>query len=301
MNNTRLLTNPLHRYCSDPNLVCFEGRYFLYCTDDGVDNWGTTTLNVYVSDDLATWERHPALDLRDVPWWEGKEGAWAPSALRAENGNYVMTFVADSQIGAATAPTPYGPFVAEPQPMVRRGEFNCHTIDPGTFVDDDGTRYFLWGNGRACIAPYNSDGLGFDRNRVISWVPGNFREAIWIHRRNGLYYASWSENDTRDPKYCVKYSWSETLEGPWSEPHMLLKQDPEHGIFATGHHSIVNIPRTDEWIIAYHRFAYSPEGRWKGGDGYHREVVFAPLVHLKDGLIEQVQPQVGSYVRPLTF
>lgn len=58
VNNAVLTTNPLHRYCADPNLAIFDGRYFLYCTDDGVDNWGTTTFSVYVSDDLTTWERY---------------------------------------------------------------------------------------------------------------------------------------------------------------------------------------------------------------------------------------------------
>lgn len=301
VNDTRLDTNPLRRYCADPNLAIFDGRYFLYCTDDGVDDWGTTAFSVYVSDDLATWERYLALDLRDVPWWSGENGAWAPSIVRAADGRYVFYFVAGNQIGAAVADTPYGPFLAEPEPIVRRGDFDCHTIDPGVYVEDDGTRYFLWGNGRAWAAPLGSDCLGFDRNRAFSWIPGDFREAIWIHKRNGIYYASWSENDARDPEYCVKYAMGPSLNGPWSEPRTLLEQDPAHGLYGTGHHNIVNIPGTDEWIIAYHRFAYHPAGRWSGGDGCHREVVFAPLMHNADGTLEVVRPQVGSYVRPLSF
>ena len=301
VNDVRLATNPLRRYCADPNLAVFDGRYFLYCTDDGVDDWGTTVFSVYVSDDLATWERYPALDLRDVPWWNGEDGAWAPTIVRSAEGRYVFLFVAGSQIGAATADTPYGPFVAESEPIVRRGDFDCHTIDPGVFVEDDGTRYFLWGNGRAWAAPFDDDCLGFDRDRAFSWIPGDFREAIWIHKRGGIYYASWSENDARDPEYCVKYAMGPSLNGPWSEPRTLLEQDPEHGLYATGHHNIVNIPGTDEWIIAYHRFAYNPAGRWAGGDGCHREVVFAPLTHNADGTLEVVRPQVGSYVRPLSF
>ena len=81
VNNAWIDTNPLHRYCADPNLAIYDGRYFLYCTDDGVDEWGTTAFSVYVSDDLVTWERYPALDLRDVPWWNGEDGAWAPSVI----------------------------------------------------------------------------------------------------------------------------------------------------------------------------------------------------------------------------
>ncbi|NMM93973.1 family 43 glycosylhydrolase [Bifidobacterium oedipodis] len=299
VNNARLATNPLHRYCADPNLTIFDNRYFLYCTDDGVDNWGSTAFSVYVSDDLASWERYPALDLRDVPWWHGEDGAWAPSVIRAKDGRYVFLFVAGSQIGAAVADTPYGPFVPQPEPLVRKGTFSCHTIDPGVFVDVDGTQWFLWGNGRAWAAPFSDDCLSFDESRAISWVPGDFREAIWIHERNGIYYASWSENDTREETYCVKYAMSSSIAGPWSEPMPLVMPDAERKLYATGHHNIVNIPGTDEWIIAYHRFAYNPAGRWEGGDGNHRETVFAPLVHNPDGTLQPVRPEVGSYCRPL--
>ena len=52
---------------------------------------------------------------------------------------------------------------------------------------------------------------------------------------------------------------------------VLLEQDPARKLYATGHHNIVNVPGTDEWIIAYHRFAYNPAGRWAGGDGCHRK------------------------------
>ena len=45
---------------------------------------------------------------------------------------------------------------------------------------------------------------------------------------------------------------------------VLLEQDPARKLYATGHHNIVNVPGTDEWIIAYHRFAYNPAGRWAG-------------------------------------
>ena len=298
-NNTALNTNPLKRYCADPNLAIFDNRYFLYCTDDGVDEWGSTAFSVYVSDDLASWQRFSALDLRDVPWWRGEGGAWAPSIVRNADGQYVFFFVADSQIGAAIASSPYGPFSPLPEPLVKQGTFNCHTIDPGVFVDDDGTSYFLWGNGKAWIAPFSDDCTTFDANQAFSWIPGNFREAIWIHKRNGIYYASWSENDTRDPEYCVKYSSAISLDGPWSEPRILVQQDPTLYLYGTGHHNIVNIPGTDEWIIAYHRFAFHPDGRWTGGDGCHREVVFAPLHHNTDGSLEEIHPQVGSYTRLL--
>lgn len=86
-----------------------------------------------------------------------------------------------------------------------------------------------------------------------------------------------------------------------TKTRVLLEQDPARKLYATGHHNIVNVSGTDEWIIAYHRFAYNPAGRWAGGDGCHREVVFAPLDYNPDGSLVPVRPQVGSYVRSLAF
>lgn len=47
--------------------------------------------------------------------------------------------------------------------------------------------------------------------------------------------------------------------------------------------------------------AHTLAGRWTGGDGCHREVVFAPLDYNPDGSLVPVRPQVGSYVRSLAF
>ncbi|MBD3901409.1 hypothetical protein FKX98_02325 [Bifidobacterium breve] len=44
---------------------------------------------------------------------------------------------------------------------------------------------------------------------------------------------------------------------------------------------------------------YGSAGCWAGGDGCHREVVFAPLDYDSDGSLVPVRPQVGSYVRSL--
>ncbi|MCI1978346.1 MAG: family 43 glycosylhydrolase [Bifidobacteriaceae bacterium] len=288
-------STPLHGYCSDPNLVIFDGKYYLYCTDDGVEDWATAAFSVYVSTDLAQWERHPLLDLHDVPWWKGRGGGWAPSILHARNGTYVLYFVADSQIGAAVADSPLGPFIPQAEPLITVDDFDGVPIDPAVFTDDDDQDYLLWGNGRAHAAALEDDGFTFARESVISWAPGNFREALWIHKRHGVYYSSWSENDTRDHDYQVHYSTAAALTGPWSEPRVLVVQRPECGIYATGHHSILNIPGTDEWIIAYHRFALV------GGDGAHRETVFAPLEYMDDNSLKQVVPQVGSYIRSLEF
>ncbi|AKV55851.1 glycosyl hydrolase, family 43 [Bifidobacterium actinocoloniiforme DSM 22766] len=287
-------TNPLGRYCADPNLVVFDGRWFLYCTEDGNADWSSTSFYAYSSPDLVHWDRRKILDLEQVPWWTGQTGGWAPSVLRRGQGDYLFYFVADRQIGVAHGSSPNGPFVSIDRPIIAEGDYDCYPIDPAVFIDDDGSRYLLWGNSRAYLARLADDGMSVEESTAVSWVPGDFREAIYINKRQGRYYASWSENDTRDPRYCVRYAVSDSLFGPWSEPRTLLEKCESLGILATGHHSIANIPGTDEWVIAYHRFAMNGHG-----DGCHRETVFAPLGFRSDGSIRQVNPQPGSYWRPI--
>jgi len=58
-----------------------------------------------------------------------------------------------------------------------------------------------------------------------------------------------------------------------------------------GHHSILQIPDRDEWVIAYHRF------RIPGVNGYNRETCLSPLHHAADGTISPVD--VFAPVRPV--
>jgi hypothetical protein len=69
---------------------------------------------------------------------------------------------------------------------------------------------------------------------------------------------------------------------------VILEKDRSLGILATGHSSIVNVPGTDEWYIAYHRFAMP------GGDGTHRETTIDKLEFDAGGFIRKVVPTLES-------
>ena len=71
---------------------------------------------------------------------------------------------------------------------------------------------------------------------------------------------------------------------------MILEKDRSLGILATGHSSIIQVPGTDDWYIAYHRFAIP------GGDGTHRETTIDRLYFDADGTIKTVVPTLESIV-----
>lgn len=142
-------------------------------------------------------------------------------------------------------------------------------IDPAVFTDDDGRSYLYWGNGHGYVVPLNADMMSFDASKVRDITQPDFREGSFVVKRQGTYYFMWSEDDTRSENYHVAYATGPSPLGPWTKRGTILSKRPEYGIKGTGHHSVVNVPGTDDWYIVYHRFALNGPGK-AGGDGTHR-------------------------------
>jgi hypothetical protein len=92
-----------------------------------------------------------ALKTEDVPWVSKQ--LWAPDAAH-KNGKYYLFFPARDKegifrIGVAESDRPEGPFKPDPEPI--KGSYS---IDPASFVDDDGQAYLyfggLWGGQLQC-------------------------------------------------------------------------------------------------------------------------------------------------------
>ncbi|MGI5158839.1 family 43 glycosylhydrolase [Microbispora sp. CA-102843] len=277
-------------YYADPNIVVFGDTYYIYGTTDGIAGWGSTKFEAWSSKDLVHWtNRGTILDLGpDVTWADAR--AWAPTATE-KNGTYYFYYSADQNIGVAVSDSPTGPF-RDPlgKPLVNKADFNnAQQIDPMVFTDDDGQSYLYWGNGNAYVVPLNADMISYDPVKVQRFTGlTGFREGSFMHKRNGVYYLSWSIDDTGSENYHVGYATGPTPLGPWTNRGTLLEKDLSLGIKGTGHHSVVQVPGTDEWYIAYHRFAIP------GGDGTHRETTIDRLTYTADGLMAKVVPTLES-------
>ncbi|WP_334523112.1 family 43 glycosylhydrolase [Streptomyces sp. B21-105] len=273
---------------ADPNIVAFGDTFYLYPTTDGFAGWSGTQFKAYSSKDLVHWTDHGVvLDLGpDVSWADAR--AWAPTAAE-KDGKYYLYYSADTNIGVAVSDSPTGPFT-DPlgKPLIARGAYTGQMIDPAVFTDDDGTRYLYWGNGRAYVVPLHDDMVSFDASKVTAITPSGYNEGSFVIKRNGTYYFMWSENDTRDENYRVAYATGTSPTGPWTKRGVILEKDLALGIKGTGHHSVVQVPGTDDWYIAYHRFAIP------GGDGTHRETTVDKLEFDSAGLIKKVVPTLSS-------
>ncbi|WP_406322466.1 family 43 glycosylhydrolase [Streptomyces sp. NBC_00519] len=279
---------------ADPNIVRFGDTFYIYPTTDGFDGWSGTQFKAYSSTDLVHWKDHGViLDLGpDVSWADSR--AWAPT-IAEKDGKYYFYFCADANIGVAVSDSPTGPFKdALGQPLLKAGQFSGQMIDPAVFTDDDGQSYLYWGNGHAYVAPLNDDMTSVDTSKTKDITPSGYNEGSFVVKRKGTYYFMWSENDTRDENYRVAYATGPSPTGPWTKHGVILEKDLSLGIKGTGHHSVVHVPNTDDWYIAYHRFAIP------GGDGTHRETTIDKLEFDSDGLIKKVAPTLTS-IDPVTI
>ncbi|MBX9366505.1 family 43 glycosylhydrolase [Streptomyces sp. WAC04114] len=283
---------------ADPDVHYLNGRYWIYPTTDGFQGWSGTRFKAYSSKDLVNWKDHGViLDLGpDVSWAD--KNAWAP-AIAERNGRYYFYFCAEQQIGVAVADSPAGPFKdALGKPLVAKGgSLEGQMIDPAVFTDDDGQAYLYWGNGRGYVVPLNDDMVSFDASKVQDITPDNFREGSFVIKRKGTYYFMWSEDDTRSENYHVAYATGPSPLGPWTKRGTILQKRPEYGILATGHHSVVNTPGTDDWYMVYHRFALGGPGL-PGGDGMHRETTVDRMEFAADGTIKPVVPTLEG-IKPV--
>jgi beta-xylosidase len=296
---------------ADPNIAKFGDHYYLYVTTDGVAGWGGKDFYVWKSTDLVDWERSekPFLTLDggggNVPWASGN--AWAPTIIERD-GKYYFYFSGHNPtynrktLGVAVADSPEGPFTAQPTAMILNNESitSGQAIDPAAFQDPETGKYYLfWGNGGPSNGPVYaelSDDMLSIKQDTLQRIGGlnDFREGLFLNHRDGLYHLTYSIDDTGSPNYRVGYATATSVHGPWTYRGVILEKDTSQGILGTGHSSIVQVPGTDEWYIAYHRFGMP------GGDGTHRETTIDRLTFGADGLMQKVVPTLTS-VDPLPY
>jgi len=287
------MSNPIIRgFYADPDIACFNGRFYIYPTTDGGQEWNSTYFKVFSSDNLEIWtDEGIILDFKDISW-TGGTFAWAP-AICEHKGKYYFYYSGNGNIGAAVCDSPAGKFTDKGSPLVAKDDYEGTMIDPDVFVDDDGQAYLYWGNGHMYAAKLADDMMSFD-GPVIDITPPNFREGSCVFKRNGIYYYTWCEDDTRSPNYHVRYGKGIS---PIQKPDgntVILHRDfaEDKSIKCTGHHAVLNIPDTDEWYICYHRFNtehYGDIEDYSTEAGNHREICIDRMYFDENGDILPVK------------
>jgi len=314
-----LAKNPIvPGWYADPEIRIFDHRYWIYPTLSAVSGKpdrpphftpaqlaarkqhmvhpsyaAQTYFDAFSSPDLVHWTKHAhVLDVANVKW--AAYAVWAPSAIEV-GGKYYLFFGAndiqnDRQVGGiglAVSDRPGGPFKdALGHPLIGAFHNGAQPIDPFVFRDDDGQIYLFYGGWGHC----NVVRLSPDLRRVerfpdgTTWkeiTPPGYVEGSFMIKRHGIYYLMWSEGDWTGPNYRVAYAMGKSATGPFTPKGVILSQDFRIARGA-GHHSVVNVPGTDDWYIVYHRRPLGDD------DGDHRQLAIDRMIFNADGTIRPV-------------
>ncbi|MEQ9377912.1 MAG: glycoside hydrolase family 43 protein [Imperialibacter sp.] len=309
--------NPLWEgWYADPEGVVFGDEYWIYPTFSAKYE-EQVFLDAFSSKDLVTWTKHESIiDTTIVKW--ANRAMWAPSAIE-KDGKYFLFFAANDiqnqdgpywkdnpdaakqqgGIGIGVADSPSGPFTDYlGKPLIDKFYNGGQPIDQYVFKAMDDKYYIVYGGWRHCnIGQLNEDFTALvpfeDGDLVKEITPEGYVEGPTFAIRNGKYYFMWSEGNWGDETYRVAYAISGSLFGPFERIGTILSQDPEVAT-GSGHHSVINVPNTDEWYIVYHRRPIPNEGR------DHRVTCIDKLEFNEDGTIKPIKISFeGVEARPL--
>ena len=278
---------------ADPEAKIFDHQYWLYPTYSAKYN-EQVFMDAFSSPDLVHWTKHShVVDTSGVKWV--RRALWAP-AVTEKDGKYYLFFGANDiqnnsekgGIGVAVSDKPEGPFKDHlGKPLIDQIINKAQPIDQFVFKDDNGQYYMIYGGWGQCnIVKLKNDFTGVipfeDGITYKKITPEGYVEGPVMFKRNGKYYFMWSEGGWTGPDYRVAYAIGNTPFGPFKRIGTILKQDATIATGA-GHHSVINVPGTDEWCIVYHRRPLTET------DANHRVMCIDKMYFDADGNIKPVK------------
>ncbi len=205
-------------FCADPTAVEYEGRLYVYGTNDTQQAEQDTvndydqikSLVVFSTDDMVNWIYHGRIETGEIAPWI--YNSWAPSIVsRVEDDGlthfYLYFSNNGSGVGVITSTDPVtgwtdplgAPLVYQNMP----GLENCPApFDPGVCIDENGTGWLSFGGGTPAsgaavhtfvpkVVRLGEDMLSFDSEFVSIDAP-HFFEASELNYIDGTYYYTYS-------------------------------------------------------------------------------------------------------------
>ena len=220
--------NPVmtQKFSADPGVMEYNGRLYVYSTNDGYLQANTPEKNVYSkineinmmsTSDMVNWVDHGAIKVAGpsgIARWAGN--SWAPTAAhKVINGRekFFLYFANNANgIGVLVSDSPTGPW-SDPigRALISRSTPNCNVewlFDPAVLVDNDGNGYLYFGGGvpsgkEANPQTIRAVKLGWDMTSLAGNVvnidaPWVFEDS-GIHKLGNTYYYSYCTNWSGGP------------------------------------------------------------------------------------------------------
>lgn len=292
-----------HRYLADPGSLVYDGRIYLYNSNDDDNGDGSSykmhSIVCVSTSDLKNWTDHGIVF--EVPanasW---AQNSWAPQAIERDGKILLYFGNSGSGIGVASSTSPTGGFKDAKGGYLVNGSTpgasgtDSWLFDPGAFIDEDGQAYLSFGgngvnNGR--IIKLGSDLVSVSGSASpVSTT--NFYEASFLFKRKGIYYFSYSTNP--DNGLRIDYLTSSSPQSGYTYRGTIAGQPPDNG--DNNHASQFEF--NGQWYHAYHnRYVAIQAGLPKT---YRRNLGIEVLDFDADGKVQEVKyttdgvPQVGN-------
>lgn len=300
---TQLTGNPIiEGWYADPEAIIYDDTYWIYPTSSN-GAMKATYFDCFSSKDLVNWEKHACiLDTATVSW--ASKALWAPAVLKKDNKYYFFFSANDIHqgdvggIGVAVSDRPEGPYKdLVGKPLISDIVNGAQPIDQFVF-NDSGNYYMYYGGWGHCNIVRLKDDftqiIPFEDGTMYKEVtPEHYVEGPFVFKKNNKYYFMWSEGGWTGPDYSVAYAISDSPFGPFERIGKILEQDPNIGTGA-GHHSVIQIPGTEEYYIVYHRHPLNDK------EGTHRNVCIDRMTFDENGFINPVKLTMeGVEAKPL--
>ena len=288
--------NPIiaNMFTADPSAHVWEanGKLYIYASHDIFPSRGCDLMDkyhVFSTTNMVTWkDEGEILSSDDVSWGRPEGGfMWAPDAAY-RNGTYYLYFPHPTgsgddwnstwRIGVAKSTKPASDFTCASDGYVKKKDGSPYVtgIDPCMFKDDDGQYYLYTGGGAHSYVAKMQDNMEYLAEEPVE-ITGSltdFHEAMWVFKRNGIYYAMYADNTWGEN--LMRYSTASSPYGPWKEGGIVLDGtgcDTTHGSICEykGH-----------WYLFYHNCEIS-------GNGTLRSVCADEVTFREDGSIKKVE------------
>ncbi len=315
--------NPLYtqRFGADPGVMEYDGRLYVYMTDDLLEYDATgkvkensysqiRTINCISSDDLVNWTDHGKIRVAGpagIATWA--VNSWAPCAAHKTIDGQEKFFLyfcnGGNGIGVLTADSPVGPWRDERGSLlITRSVKNCADVtwlfDPAVMVDEDGTGYLAFGGGipegmqkapgTARIVKLADDMIHLDGDPVRLDVPWLFEDS-GINRVGDKYWYTYcsnfmtSGNSLKLTDGAIQYMIADDPMGPYTYMGELFPNEGRFfGMYGNNHHSVASL--NGEWYLFYHN---RPVEKAMGITGNYRSPQADRIILGEDGLPQQVK------------
>ena len=275
--------NPLldFHYIADPTAVEYNGRLYVYGTNDHQQYEAGTPTNSYEAinslvvistDDMVNWTYHGLIPVGSIAPWI--MASWAPTIIskEQEDGSTLFSlYFSNSGTGSGVlqATSPLGPWTSPLNKNLTSG------FDPGAVIDDNGDAWLAYGTGESYIVKLGADLHSIAEGPVKLNAPYyfeanelNFIGGKYVHTYNNDWssHTPWTYGGTAPTACSMNYFTTTTPldKDSWLYGANYFKNTGENGMNYGNNHTHLH-KYQDKWYLFYQSNDLEPSLGTNGG------------------------------------